>query len=41
MRPHSGLNYETPKAFAAKCRAEDERKKRVGAGGNPPDSVNA
>ena len=41
VRPHSGLNYETPKAFAAKCRAEDERKKRVGAGGNPPDSVNA
>jgi putative transposase len=41
VRPHSGLNYETPKAFAAKCAAADDRKKRVGAGGNPPDSVNA
>jgi putative transposase len=40
-RPHSGLNYETPKAFAARCGEKAGRKKRVGAGGNPPASVRA
>ena len=41
VRPHSGLNYETPKAFAARCDETAGRQKRVGAGGNPPDSVRA
>lgn len=41
VRPHSGLDYETPKAFAATCGAKAERDKRVGAGGNPPDLANA
>lgn len=41
VRPHSGLNYETPKAFAARCGDEAGRTERVGAGGNPPDSVEA
>jgi transposase InsO family protein len=41
VRPHSGLNYETPKAFAARCGEKAGRRKRVGAGGNPPDSVRA
>jgi putative transposase len=41
VRPHSGLNYETPKAFATRCGEKAGRRKRVGAGGNPPDSVRA
>jgi len=41
IRPHSGLNYETPKAFAARCGAKVKRKKRVGAGGNPPVTARA
>lgn len=41
VRPHSGLDYETPKAFAARCGEKAGRRKRVGSGGNPPDSVNA
>ena len=41
VRPHSGLNYETPKAFAAQCGEAAKRQKRVGAGGNPPALVRA
>lgn len=41
VRPHSGLNYETPRAYAARCGAKTGRSNRVGAGGNPPDSVRA
>jgi len=41
VRPHSGLNYETPKAFAARCGEKAGRRKRVGAGGNPPVRVRA
>jgi len=41
VRPHSGLNYQTPKAFAARCGEPARRRKRVGAGGNPPDLVRA
>jgi len=41
VRPHSGLNYETPRAFAARCGEKVGRRKRVGAGGNPPDLVRA
>lgn len=37
VRPHSGLNYETPKAFAARCDTKARCRQRVGAGGNPPD----
>lgn len=36
VRPHSGLDYQTPKAFAARCGEPARRSKRVGAGGNPP-----
>ena len=36
VRPHSGLEYETPKAFAARCGEAAGRKKRVGIGGKPP-----
>jgi len=41
VRPHSGLDYATPKAFAARCDERAGRRKRVGAGGNPPDLVMA
>ena len=41
VRPHSGLNYETPKAFAARCGEKAQRNKRVGAGGNPAAAVTA
>ena len=41
VRPHSGLNYETPKAFAAQCDERAKRKKRVGTGGNPPPTGKA
>lgn len=41
VRPHSGLNYATPKAFAARCGEAAGRQKRVGAGGNPPDGIRA
>jgi putative transposase len=41
VRPHSGLDYATPKAFAARCDERAGRRKRVGAGGNPPDLLRA
>lgn len=41
VRPHSALNYTTPKAFAARCGEQAGRKKRVGAGGTPPGTVDA
>lgn len=41
VRPHSGLNYETPTAFATRCGEKAGRRKRVGAGGNPPVQVRA
>lgn len=41
VRPHSGLNYETPKAFAAQCDEKAKRQERVGIGGNPPAAVRA
>lgn len=34
VRPHSGLGYRTPKAFAATC---DGSGRRAAAGGNPPE----
>lgn len=36
IRPHSGLNYQTPKAYAARCGDQAQRNKQVGAGGNAP-----
>lgn len=36
VRPHSGLDYRTPKAFAATCGGSEAE-----AGGNPPDSTTA
>jgi putative transposase len=40
VRPHSGLNYQSPKDFAARCREANQRGQRLGAGGNPPDLLN-
>lgn len=36
VRPHSALNYQTPKAFAARCELKAKEHERVGTGGNPP-----
>lgn len=38
VRPHSGLGYRTPKAFAAACGGSGAE---AAAGGNPPDSETA
>lgn len=41
VRPHSGLDYETPKAFAARCGEHAQRTRRFGVGGSPSTSLRA